>query len=100
MGLTAQEISDKHNATLPPKEHNSKGQLKAYVDRFNNLADRADEVREDTKELAAEAKGNGFDVAAIKKIVKLAREDADKKSKRENAEAVFDTYAASLGLFL
>lgn len=96
--LTAQEISERHNASLPPKNHNSEGQLKAYVERFQHLAEQAAELREDTAELAKEAKGNGFDAAAIKKIVKEKMETAEKRSKRENAETVLDTYRTALGM--
>jgi uncharacterized protein (UPF0335 family) len=101
--LTAAEVAAKHNATVttakpPAPGHNSNGQLKSYVERFTTLAEQAEEIREDTKELAKEAKGNGFDPAAIKKIVKRQMEDESKRAKRESAEAVLDTYMAALGI--
>lgn len=101
-GLTAQEISDRHNAKVaektPVKGHNSEGQLKSYVERFTHLAEQAAELREDTAELAKEAKGNGFDAGAIKKIVKEQMETAEKRAKRETAETVLDTYKSALGM--
>lgn len=96
--LTAAEIAAKHNASLPPKNHNTSGQLASYVERFKTLAEQRAELGEDLKELAKEAKSNGFDAGAIKKIVKLKMEDADKRSKREAAETVLDTYKTSLGM--
>lgn len=96
--LTAAEVAERHNASLPPKTHNQGGQLKSYVERFTALAEQMDELREDTKELAKEAKGNGFDATAIKAIVKRQMETADQKSKRENKEAVLDTYKNALGM--
>lgn len=101
--LTAAEVAAKHNATVttakPPEPgHNSNGQLKSYVERFRTLAEQAEEVREDTKELAKEAKGNGFDAAAIKAIVKREMEDETKRKKRQDKEMILDTYMASLGI--
>lgn len=96
--LTAAEVAAKHNASLPPKTHNSEGQLKSYVDRFVNLAEQAATLREDVSELGKEAKGNGFDVAALKKIAKEQRETAEKRQKRETLEGVIDTYKNALGM--
>jgi uncharacterized protein (UPF0335 family) len=101
--LTAAEVAAKHNATVtdaksPATGHNSNGQLKSYVERFKTLAEQADEIRQDVKELGQEAKGNGFDPAAIKHIVKLEMETADKRSKRQAKEAVLDTYLSALGI--
>lgn len=102
MSMTAQEISERHNASLankvPREGHNSGGQLKSYVERFTSLAEQMAVLREDTKELAAEAKGNGFDAGAIKAIVKRQMETADQRSKRENKETVLDTYKNALGM--
>lgn len=102
MSLTAQEVSDRHNAKVaektPAKGHNSQGQLQSYVERFTSLAEQAAELREDTKELAAEAKSAGFDAAAIKKIVKVKMETAAQRSKREDSEMVLDTYRNALGM--
>jgi uncharacterized protein (UPF0335 family) len=99
--LTAAEVAAKHNATVtkPPESgHNSNGQLKSYVERFTKLAEQADEVREDTKELAKEAKSNGFDAAAIKAIVKREMEDDAKRKKRQDKETILDTYMSALGI--
>lgn len=96
--LTAEEVAERHNATVPKKGHNSNAQLQSYVDRFKHLAEQADELREDTKELAKEAKGNGFDPAALKAIVKSQMESEEKRAKRETREAVIDTYKNALGI--
>lgn len=101
--LTAAEVAEKHNASLaagktPGVGHNTNGQLKSYVERFVHLAEQAAELREDTAELSKEAKGNGFDPAAIKKIAKEHMETAEKRTKREHAEAVIDTYRTALGM--
>lgn len=100
--LTAEEVAARHNATVgdkpPAKGHNSHGQLKSYVERFTSLADQMDELRTDAKELAKEAKGNGFDPAAIKAIVKTNMETEEKREKRESRETIVDTYRTALGM--
>lgn len=101
--LTAAEVAAKHNATVtaakpPAPGHNSNGQLKSYVERFTTLAEQAEEIREDTKELAKEAKSNGFEPSAIKAIVKRQMEDETKRKKRQDKEAILDTYMSALGI--
>jgi uncharacterized protein (UPF0335 family) len=100
--LTATEVAERHNASLanktPREGHNSGGQLKSYVERFTHLAEQAAELREDSKELAKEAKGNGFDAGAIKRIVKRQMEDESQRAKRETLETVVDTYMNALGM--
>lgn len=99
--LTAAEVAAKHNATVtktPAAGHNSNGQLKSYVERFRTLAEQRAEVRDDEKELEKEAKGNGFDAAAIKAIVKREMEDETKRKKRQDKEAILDTYMSALGI--
>lgn len=96
--LTAEEVAERHNAAVAKKGHNSNAQLQSYVERFKHLAEQADELREDTKELAKEAKGNGFDPGAIKAIVKRQMETEEKRGKRETKETVIDTYKNALGM--
>lgn len=55
----------------PGQGHN--GQLKSIVDRINNLMDARDEVSSDIRDVFAEAKGNGFDIPALRAIVRTQR---------------------------
>lgn len=74
---------------------NSKEQLKAIVGRIERLEDDKKVITEDIKDVYAEAKGNGFDVRALRAIIKLRKEDADK---RANREAILETYMMALGM--
>lgn len=47
------------------------GQLRAFVERIERLNEVKKALAEDIKEVYAEAKGNGFDVAILRKIVSL-----------------------------
>ncbi len=45
--------------------------------------DARDEVSSDIRDVFAEAKGNGFDIPALRAIVRTQREDAEKRRNRE-----------------
>lgn len=73
----------------------AKDHLKAFVERVERLTDEKKSIANDIKEVYAEAKGNGFDVAALRKVVQLRRMDADE---RKEAEAILETYLAALDM--
>ncbi len=77
----------------PAQGHN--GQLKALVERINNLMDNRDEVSSDIRDVFAEAKSSGFDLPALRAIIRAQREDAEK---RRNREAMIDIYRGELGI--
>lgn len=79
--------------------HNSVAadQLRTIVERIENLEGEKATISEDIKQVYSEAKGNGFDAKAIRKIVALRRMDEDK---RKAAQAMLDMYAHALGLDL
>jgi uncharacterized protein (UPF0335 family) len=47
------------------------------------------------REVYAEAKGNGFDVKGLRSIIRLRKQDANK---RREEEAVLATYLHALGM--
>jgi uncharacterized protein (UPF0335 family) len=77
----------------PAQAHN--GQLKALVERINRLMDDRDEISSDIRDVFAEAKGSGYDIPALRAIVRAQREDAEK---RRNREAMIDLYRGELGI--
>jgi uncharacterized protein (UPF0335 family) len=52
-------------------------------------------MAEDIKEVFGEAKSQGFDVKTIRAVIKLRALD---KAKRQEAEALLDTYKSALGI--
>ena len=70
-------------------------QLRAIVERIERLEEEKREVSEQIKEVYAEAKANGFDVKAIRKLVALRRKDSDE---REEEEAMLALYMEALGM--
>ncbi|SCB51708.1 Uncharacterized conserved protein, UPF0335 family [Bradyrhizobium yuanmingense] len=73
--------------------HNS--QLKALVERINKLMDDRDEVSSDIRDVFAEAKSAGYDLPALRAIIRAQRENAEK---RRNREAMIDLYSSELGI--
>lgn len=77
--------------------HNSiaADQLKSIINRVEKLEEEKTGISADIRDVFAEAKGNGFDVKAIRTIVKLRKLDA---SEREEQETILDTYLHALGM--
>ena len=73
---------------------NAQSQLRSVVERIERLDLEKSEVAEQIKEVFAEAKGNGFDVKSIRKVVKLRKQD---RAKRQEEEAILDLYLSALG---
>lgn len=70
-------------------------QLRAIVERIERLNEEAAEISEQTKEVYAEAKGNGFDVKTLRKIVSLRKK---KPEERTEEEAMLALYMQALGM--
>ena len=73
----------------------SAGQLKAIIERVEHLEEDKRAIAGDIKEVYAEAKGNGFDVKTLRKIVRLR---AEEPAKRRESEAILETYLRALGM--
>jgi uncharacterized protein (UPF0335 family) len=69
-----------HNAVPVSAER-----LRSYVVRIENLEEAKRDYANDIRAVYAEAKDAGIDVKAMRVVVKLRREDAEKRAERENA---------------
>lgn len=74
---------------------NTKEQLRSIVERIENLDGQIVELRSDQKDIYSEAKGNGYDVKALRKIVQLRKMDA---ATRQEQEAILETYMHALNM--
>jgi len=70
-------------------------QLKSIIARVEKLEEEKAAIADDIKDVFAEAKGNGFDVKAIRQILKIRKMDAQE---REEEETILDTYLRALGM--
>lgn len=71
------------------------GHLKAFIERIEHLEEEKRTISEDIKEVYAEAKGTGYDIKIIRKIVSLRRQD---KEKRREEEEILSLYMSALGM--
>lgn len=66
-----------------------------YIERVNRLMDEVSDLKEDIKEIYAEAKSKGYDVSTLRKAVKVARKGYQKYSEEQD---LLDTYLADAGI--
>ena len=70
------------------------GQLRAIVERIERLEEEKKTNAADIKEVYAEAKGNGFDIKILRKVISLRKKDVNE---RQEEESMIDVYLAALG---
>ena len=70
------------------------GKLKSLIERVERLEEDKAGVMADLKEVYAEAKGEGFDVKILRKVVRLRAQD---RVRREEEEALIDLYIQAIG---
>ena len=73
----------------------SDGRLKSFVERIAKLHEERKAISDDIRDVFAEAKVNGFDVKALRTIVKMRKQDANE---RQEQEAILETYLSALGM--
>ena len=73
----------------------AKDQLKAFVERVERLEEEKKAIADDIRDVYAEAKGNGFDVKALRTVVRLRKQDVNE---RKEQEAILETYLHALGM--
>ena len=73
----------------------AKDQLRAFIERVERLEEEKKAIADDIRDVYAEAKGNGFDVKALRTIVRMRKMDTDER--REQQE-VLETYLHALGM--
>jgi uncharacterized protein (UPF0335 family) len=68
-------------------------QLRAIVERYESLEEEKKAVAEHQKEVLAEAKGNGYDTAVLKRIIAERKKDPDQVAEEE---LILDLYRQAL----
>jgi len=69
--------------------------LKLYVERIEKLEEERATLAADVKDMYSEAKSNGFDVAALKKIIAIRKKGQDK---HKEEQAMIALYMQELGM--
>lgn len=79
----------------PAKTRFAKDQLKAFVERIERLEEEKKTIADDIRDVYAEAKSNGFDVKALREVIRLRKQDA---SERNEHQIILETYMNALGM--
>ena len=69
--------------------------LLSVIERVERLEEEKAAIAEDIKEVFAEAKGTGYDVKTIRKIIRLRKMDVEKR--REEHE-LLELYKSAIGM--
>jgi len=72
----------------------AQGRLRTIVERIERLEEDKKAILDDVKEVFAEAKGEGYDVKVLRKVIRIRKQD---KAKRQEEEAILDLYLSALG---
>ena len=90
MPATAAAVAEENRV-----HHFAKDQLKAFVERIERLEEEKKAIADDIRDVFAEAKGNGYDVKALRSVIRLRKQD---KHERAEQEAILETYLHALGM--
>lgn len=78
------------SVTSVAKEH-----LTAFIERIEKLEEEKKVISDDIKDVFAEAKGNGYDVKALRAVIRIRKQDKDERMEQE---AILETYLHALGM--
>ena len=73
----------------------AKDQLKSIIERIEKLEEEKKAISDAIRDVYAEAKANGFDVKALRTIVRLRKIEP---TEREEQDAILETYMHALGM--
>jgi uncharacterized protein (UPF0335 family) len=87
-----------HNTGVAPEAPAAsfaKDQLKSIIERVERLEEEKKTLSDDVRDVYAEAKGNGYDVKALRTIVRMRKQDANERAEQET---ILELYMQSLGM--
>ena len=68
-------------------------QLRAIVERIENVEKEIKELTEAKKEVYLEAKGNGFDVKILREVIRVRKQD---QKERDEQETLVEDYLQAI----
>lgn len=72
----------------------SAGRLKSFIERIERLIEERQGIQGDIKDVFSEAKGVGYDVTTMRKVIQIRAMDPADRAERES---LLDTYLHALG---
>jgi uncharacterized protein (UPF0335 family) len=99
-------MADTNIANFPKSDSETEGapsdvggvagkRLLSFLERIERLQEEKDGIAEDMKEVYAEAKGVGFDVKTMRRILKLRKMEPET---RQEQDELLDLYMAAIGM--
>ena len=85
-------VSDSRRAPAVATDSVAQDQIRAFVDRILRMRAEAQAIKDDIKEIYAEAKGNGFDKTVLGNVVRYLEKTSDDHAKEDERDALFDLY--------
>jgi uncharacterized protein (UPF0335 family) len=73
----------------------AKDQLKAIVERIERLEDEKKTIGADVADIYTEAKSSGYDVKALRTIIRMRKMDPNDRAEQES---ILDTYMQAMGM--
>jgi uncharacterized protein (UPF0335 family) len=70
-------------------------ELKQFIERVERLEEDKKAISGDIRDVYAEMKGRGFDVRAVRELIKIRKRDF---SQRKEMEAVIELYMSALNM--
>ena len=83
-----------HDASADVLDGAAQGRLRTIIERIERLEEDKAAIQQDQKEVYLEAKGEGYDVKILRKVVRIRKQD---KAKRQEEAAIEDLYLSALG---
>ncbi len=75
----------------------AQNQLRQFVEQIENLEEQKKALSDDIRDKFLEAKSVGFDVKALRQIVRLRKKTRDQ---RQEEESILEVYMHALGMIL
>ena len=97
--LTGPHLSHHHEVEPTPQDDQAYGvaadELRQFIDQFEQLEAKKQDIAERQKQVMAKAKARGYDTMVMKQIIALRRRD---KEDIAEEESILDMYKAALGM--
>jgi uncharacterized protein (UPF0335 family) len=72
----------------------AQGRLLSIIERLERLDEEKQAIQDDMKEVFSEAKGDGYDVKILRKVLRVRKQD---RAKRQEEQAILDLYLNATG---
>jgi uncharacterized protein (UPF0335 family) len=95
MNMSEPSIGHNSDAAEAPATKHAKDQIRSIVERVERLEEDKKAISSDIGDIYKEANGNGFDVKALRTLVRMRKQDPDKRAEQET---ILETYMHALGM--